>query len=180
MPPGQRIEQLEARIDEAHERLDVQREGYAKALQRIDDLTDELAARDERIDELESHLEAVSERTNLLQYIRQASSLAPEERAAVLIQTLHNEATRRGQKNNDESASASIDKDGAMKALGGTVERGNIYYTFEKAEQLVGNDDVCWYQKEPRSSEQNSRLVLSLENGGLPDEVAGHAIGEGP
>jgi len=47
------------------------------------------------------------------------------------------------------------------------------YDVFEEAEELVQDTDVVWYQKEERSSKKDSRLIVNLDGGDLPAQVAG-------
>lgn len=149
-----------------------------QATRRVNDLEDEieryedeLAARDQRIAALEERLDAVESSTELIQHVEDASRLDVDERAAVCLQTLVNEARSRP---DNQPSRASMDWEKGLAALGGGIDRTRIYDVYRRAEELVGNDDVCWYEKEPRGSQQNSRLVVDLDGtatglGFLPD-----------
>lgn len=160
-----RLVALENRLD-AYERRLKQAEEELQEKDRV------IAAKDERIDELDARVEALEDRTDLLDRVEKASALKPEERAAVLIQTLYAKAQRNDGK-------ASIDASGAVDALGGEVSRTLMYGesgVFQRAVDLVGDEDVLWYKKENRASNRNSRLLLDLDEGDLPDAVAGREI----
>ncbi len=138
------------------------REDHADLQTEVETLRDENAA-------LEQELDEVRERTDLLQAVRQASSLDSEEQAAVCIQNLHNKA-----QNNDGRASLSPSE--GLSALGHSIDRTSVYDVYRRAERLVGDDDLLWYQSEPRNADKNSRLILDLTEGSLPSTVAGHDV----
>jgi len=160
--PHQRVRELEARLDAMSKRLDTAEDEMAY-------LEDELQARDDRIDELESRLDAYETRTDLLDSIEADAALKPKQRAAVLIQTLHNEAV-------NTNGHASIDASGAVKALGGSVNRTLMYGengAFQKAVDAVDDTDVLRLVTENRAAKRNTRLELDLTAGTLPEVVAG-------
>lgn len=163
-----RVAELENRLDAMSRRLDTVQE-------QNEWLEDELKDRDEEIQHLRRELDSVKNRTDLLDRVESASALKPDERAAVLIQTLYNEADA-------TNGHASIDASQASKALGGRVDRTLMYGetgTFQKAVDAVGDDDVLKLVKEDRASDRNTRLVLNLEAGELPETVAGVEVKEG-
>lgn len=143
------------------------------AEERAADAEERAAAAEEEAAELRQELAELRERTSLVDRVQRASTLKPEERAIVLIQTLHAEARRNG-------GTATIDASAAVKALGGDIDRTLMYGddgTFQRTVDLVGDEDLLWYQTENRASSKNSRLILDLNNGEMPDTVAGHDVG---
>lgn len=162
----------EARMAEFESRLDAMSQRLDKSEEQNRWLEEELKKRDEHINELEHALNQLQTRTDLLDSIEQGSALRPEQRAAVLIQTLHNEAV-------NTNGHASIDASGAVKALGGSVDRTLMYGetgTFQKAVELINDEDVIDLKRENRSSEKNTRLRLDLSEGDVPQTVAGVEI----
>jgi uncharacterized protein YigA (DUF484 family) len=156
-----------------------------RSQQRVLELRGQLQDRDEEIDDLqeeigrlERELREVRERTDLLEHVKKAASLKPETRAAICIQTLYNSAMKRKRDSTSDKARASMDYKGAENALGGAMNREPIYRTFDRAEKLVGDEDVCRKIKEDRSSDKNTRLVIDLTEGDLPQTIAGHEITE--
>lgn len=158
-----RLGDLELRVDalaKKNEHLEQQNEW----------LEDELAETKARLDDLEQQLAAVQDNTDLLQTVERAESRKPAERAAVLIRTL-----RRRARTSD--GRASLDVTGALDVLRLDPEKRTLMYsTFEKAEDLVGDTEIVWYRQEPRHSDRNSRLVLTLENGDVPAVANGHEL----
>lgn len=157
-----RVRELEARLDAMSKRLET-------AEEEMEWLENELQARDDRIDDLERRLDTYEDRTDLLDSIEADAALKPKQRAAVLIQTLHNEAT-------NTNGHASIDAGGAVKALGGSVNRTLMYGesgAFQKAVDAVDDKEVLKLVRENRASNRNTRLELDLTAGGLPETVAG-------
>ena len=143
---------------------------------RLLEVREELNGKDCRIDELEERVEQQAQtieqlrnRTGLLENVKEGGSLPIEKRAAILIQVLHNNAT-------DNEGKAALDYKAAEAALGGSVNRSNIYRTMDKAEDLVDNSDLVWKVKEDKSSQKNTRLVMDLSAGDVPTTVAGKEI----
>lgn len=162
-------EDVERKFDVLESRLDAMSKRLDTAEEQNEWLEQQLKERDDRIDELERQLEQVNTRTDLLDRVEAGSALKPEERAAVLIQTLYNEAA-------NTNGYASIDATGAVKALGGSVNRTLMYGpngAFQKAVDLVDDESVLMLKKENRASEKNTRLELNITDGDLPDTVAG-------
>jgi len=148
-----------------------------RSLQRIDEL--EL-----RVEELARRVEANEQRTSVHDRVQRASALKPAERAVVLIQTLYNNALAKEKRSSaDGMPTASMDVNSAVDCLGGSVDRTLMYGetgVFKKAVDLVGDENVLYYQKEPRGAKKNSRLILDLEAGELPDKIEGFEIEEEP
>lgn len=169
-------------------------EGTAASVDRVDALSRQLndlrdrfedvtEAQQERIAELEAEKDRLQqrvteleERTELQRHVRDASSLRVDERAAVCIQTLVNQARRR--ERSGDAPAAAMDYRGADDALGGGLDDRQLYNAIERAAELV-DGDVVRFKKEPRSSQKNSRLVVDLDQGSLPDAVAGREINGG-
>lgn len=182
-PLEERVQELEQLAEDA---FGIAREARQEVARVRDQYEEKLAARDERIAELEAELEhlrdevdTVSDQTEVLQLGRKASALKPDERAAVVLQTLYNEARKRGDRNNDEPASAAMDAGEAVKTLGGSIHRTQVYGdhgVFQRAVDLVDDEDVCWVKKESRASSKNTRLIVDLEAGDLPTTAAGRSI----
>lgn len=160
---------LETRVIEAENRL----EAYFTRLTKVEDqnewLEKQLKQKEERINELESQLDTIQGRTDLLDRVEDATARKPEERAAILIQTLYNKAEA-------SDGRASLDVGGAVDALGGGVERTLMYGetgTFQKAVDLVDDENVLELKKEDRWAEKNTRLELDITDDNLPEKVAG-------
>lgn len=141
----------------------------------VQDLRDEVEDNEDQIKELRAENEAlrreldqVKDRTDLLQQVRRASSRPKEEKVAVTLTVLRQRAERQG-------GSASMQWDGVVNALGGDIDRTTSYDIMQAAADMIDSDAVR-YVKEPRSSKQNTRLVMDLNAGRLPHTIAGHDI----
>lgn len=172
----ERLEALEEAVDELttqntilENRLDGQQDQIEALETALEDEREERRRLEEEVEALRQEVSTIEDRTDLFERVNRGASLKPDERAAVILQTLYAKANRNG-------GSASIDVNGAVDALGGDVDRTLMYSTFEKAEQLVDDTDIVEYKQEDRSSSKNSRLILRLENGEPPATVAGHEI----
>jgi regulator of replication initiation timing len=171
-----RVGELEAMVEEFKRASRAAFQKAESAESELGEVREEQAALEEEVATLreekatlEQELDEVRERTDLLQAVRNASSLDSEEQAAVCIQNLHNKAL-----NNDDRAE--LPPSEGLTALGHSIDRTSIYDVYRRAERLVGDHDLLWYQSEPRNAEKNSRLILDLTKGSLPSTVAGYDI----
>ena len=150
-----------------------------RAISKTNDAEERIEALEQQVAELEYQLEQFHNRVDreerMFSDIRKGMANKPEERAAILIQTLNNEALTDA--SIGRGAKAEMDAGKARGALGGGVDRTLMYPTFECAAGLIGDEDVLEYVKEGRGGERNSRLRLNLEGDReLPDRVAGYKI----
>jgi hypothetical protein len=164
------------RLEEAAESADAALGIARRALQKVNDLEDDVQRLETELADAHAEIDALQERTDLLQAVQKASSLKPEERAVICIHTLYNEAGTR------DPRLAELDVRGAITALGGSVKRHHIYPVFDTVDDLVEDPDsnvderVLSVVREDRSSEDNTRIVLNLEAGDLPEMVLGHEL----
>lgn len=170
-PPEQAPDTLEERVAYLEEQLDAALDiskravRMAKAAERsCDDLE---ATLEDDFEAIESRLDELAERTDLISHVTDASALETEQRAAICIQTAYNDAQE------NASGRAFVTAREAWSSLGRSVDRTRMYDTFRKAESLVGDDDVCWFQKEPRGNDPPSRLVVDISEKRLPKQIAG-------
>lgn len=161
-----RLEELEARLDAMSRRLEVVEE-------QNEWLEGELKDRDEQIERLEGRLDEYERRSDLLDRVAQSSASSRQEKAAVLLQVLHNDAS------SSSSNSASMDARAGWDNLNRTVDRTTVYDVFEDIVDAVDDEDVCYIKRESRSSKKNTRIVLNLDEGHVPSEMAGVPITEG-
>lgn len=154
-----------------------------RALARCDDLEEEIEALRAENRELRDELDAarkrlvdVEERDAIADTVVNAKRLKVEERAAICLQTAANKAYKR--KRRGEHPSAEIDYNAADTATGGVLDRRQLLDALERAAALV-DSNVARYKKEPRAAKKNSRLIVDLERGELPSQVAGMDIQPG-
>lgn len=156
-------------------RLERKFEAYQARISELEDTLDETTAeRDElreRVAELESDLEEMDERTDLLQNVSENSATSRERRVAILLQTLYEDAAARRDAHPDEPSRASMTAREAWNTVRRTVERTMMYHDFQKAEDLVDDADVVWYE-----DSGTHQLVLDLDAGEPPATIAGHTI----
>jgi len=180
---AERLDETEGRSKDALSNAMDAREEVAKLRSTVDRLVD-------RVDELEEENRRLRDRTDLLQQVREASSLKPDERAAVIIQTLINEAHTN--EASGHAPKAKMDTAQAKKTLGGAADRGAAWRALQRAEELVcdakgldpDNDNECQrspvrYVKRSRSAKENSHLLLDLRDGDVPAVVAGYDVHDG-
>jgi len=172
------VEELAEQVQELQSEVKDANQSARTAKSMLLDVREELNEKEQRIDELEKRVNEqnqtiaqLRDRTGLLENVQEGGSLPIEKRAAILIQVLHNKAT-------DNDGKAALDYKAAEAALGGSVNRSNIYRTMDKAESLVGNSDLVRKVKEDKSSSKNTRLVMDLSAGDVPTTVAGKEIAQ--
>lgn len=163
---------LEQRVEDAVD-LAKQAMQYAGEMQdRVEDLEDE-------VHELREANERLRDQEQMFRDVRRNMQGSPEERAVICIKTLNNEALTNQQL--DEPGRASMDRDAAKKTLGGELRRQQIHDAFDRAEDLVGDDDVLWkVSGDPGRGGTDTTLRLDLEAGDLPESVAGESIRQQP
>lgn len=141
--------------------------------ERIENLAVENRELRDENDRLKQRIADIEERDTIADTVINGKRLKVEERAAVCIETLANTAYRR--KRRGESASATMDYNGADKALGGELDRRQLLDALERAGELVESNAVE-FKAEPRHTRKNSRLIVDLEAGELPSTVAGRSV----
>lgn len=133
-------------------------------------LEEQLDERESEIVTLRQRVDALEESTELLERVESNSAGKPTERAALLLQTLYQRAKR-------GDGSASLDVEAALDVLRlDRDKRTLMYHTFERAEEMAGDTDAVLYRKEGRTSEKNSRLILDLGRGELPQKAGGFEL----
>ncbi len=163
----ERVEELEAAVERLSNEFDVAMQVARNATDEADELADELAHERQRRKEMEQELEKLTDDRELLNTVRRNAAGDRQAQAAICIQSLARQARK------SANNRASMDANACQDTLQGNIDRTNTYDVFEEAEELVQDTDVVWYQKESRSSKKNSRLIVNLDGGSLPAQVAG-------
>ncbi|WP_277540207.1 hypothetical protein [Haloarcula laminariae] len=143
---------------------------------RVDDLEDEVHRLNKRVDQLE-------DQERLFQDVRQAMQATPEERAVVLVKALNNEALTNDQLG--QAAAAGMGLDGARKALGGSLRRQQLHDAMDELvrmvrEKDVGEDVLRKQTGTPGRGGTETKLLLDLDAGSLPETIAGEPIRQEP
>lgn len=151
------------------------------ALKKVNDLRSELQELETENQRLRERVVELENRTALLDLVA-ADGGTVEDRAVVLLQNLYNEAYAAKERGHLENVtpSASMDWNGAKRALGGSVNhREQLYDAMRRAVELVHSDDLpeqygdsdlssdgfdVQFVKESRTSDRNTRLVVDLSD----------------
>ena len=155
-----RVEVLKSEQKRARDKRMGLLETHQNQADRIEDLEAD-------VNELEAEVDRLRDRTDLMDAIKDATVLKPEQRAAVLLQTLYNEAWTKAQRETKNPPTAEMDYNQAGSALGGSIDqRPKLYAAMEKAAALVteklGENDVVSFIKEDRHAPKNTRLQVDL------------------
>lgn len=166
-------------IDELRQELADTKALAKQAMQYAGSLADRVDELEVELHQLREENERLRDQEQMFQDVRKAMQADPEERAVVLIKALNNEALTNQQIGRDPAAE--VDKDGAKKALGGSLRRQQIYTAMDEAERLVGDKDVLWKQTGTRGTGgKATKLRLDLDEGDLPRTIAGEKIRQEP
>lgn len=128
----------------------------------VHDLENKLEAEQEERLRLQAELKSLREDTELVSEMKQDAVNKKDQRAMVLVQTLYRRA--------GENGKARMTIKDAMNTLQGTVERTQLYPTFQRAVDLVGDEDVLEYVQKPRGAEIPSHLLMDRNAGTVPIE----------
>ncbi len=158
---------LEDKVDRLSSELQGAIQIAQSAKSEVVDLEEELEHERKRRKELEHRVEKLSQDNEFVNTAQKNGVSENTRRAAICLQTLARRA-RKGSTNH-----ATMDANRCEDTLNGTIHRTTAYRIFERAEELIDDDDVVWYVKEERSSPDNHRLVLDLDGGDLPAQVEG-------
>ncbi|MFD1601084.1 hypothetical protein [Halobellus rarus] len=163
-------------LTELEGQLKALQQGHNNAWDAIEDLQDqmqEIRAEQRRIQEgqtdLQASIEQIDTRTDLLRLVESSDEMSGKQRSVALIQHLRRAAMR--ERERGRTAKASLNREEAERALQyPAIDRTTVYTDMDRAERLVGDRDVLWYES---NSSGRSRLKLNLEAGDLPTEVVG-------
>lgn len=168
---ARQIATLQTQIESVEQRAE-QADALAKtALDLVNEKDEQIEALEAEIENLQTEVDELREANAIVARVNDNRELSVDDRAVVCVQTLANDA------GSDGRAAMTIAE--GWSTLGREFDRTRMYDVFKRAESLIGNNDVCWYQKEPRGHTPPSRLILDRSSGDLPDTVAGHALRRG-
>jgi regulator of replication initiation timing len=162
---GEDVKNLASAVERAHEQL-------AQMHARVDDLE---AENDELRAEVTDLREELRERTDLLKIADSVEALGWRQKGLLLVQNAAEEARDRPA---SEPSRGMLTAKEARIALQRSVDRTTVYDLFdETAKKVFADTDVVQYVKKPRGSDPPSHLLVDLDAGELPDEVANVATG---
>lgn len=162
------------RLDELEGQLNALQQGHDNAWDAIEDLQDELQEvrteqrrLQEDQDDLHDAVDHIDSRTDLLRLVENSDEMSGKQRSVALIQHLRGAAMR--ERERGRAAKVSINREEAERALQyPDVDRTTIYTDMDRAERLVGDKEILWYES---GSGGDSRLKLNLEVGELPTKL---------
>lgn len=163
--------ELARQMEDLRKRAD-QADSLAKqAIEMVNEKDEIIKDQQQEIDALRERLDDLEDANSIVADVNDSRAMDVDDRAVVCIQTLANDA------GSDGNASMTISE--GWSTLGREFDRTRMYDVYKRAEALVGDDAVCWYQKEPRSSNKVSRLILDRTDGDLPEKAAGKRLKRG-
>lgn len=160
--------------DDLEEQLDALRSDFRGLLSQHQSAMQRIAELEERVEELEQQLEYRELGDELLANIAKNSRTSTDERTALVVETLRARAAVR------DPPRHALDASDIVNVLQGTIDRTNTYGLMQHIEDELDCPNVCYKVSESRGSKQNTRLVLDLTEGDVPDMVADERIEKTP
>jgi septal ring factor EnvC (AmiA/AmiB activator) len=168
-------EPSELTIEKLNDKIDSFQAGLQNAWDAIEELRgllDEASEERRHIKEeqqtLQHQLNEIDRRTDLLRLIENGEEVNGKQRSVILIQSLRRAAERKSDRG--RKAKSSVNREEAERALGHPdVDRTTIYTDMQRAERLVGDQDIVQYVT---NSEGETRLKMNLEAGELPSKFS--------
>ncbi|MDQ2052949.1 hypothetical protein RBH26_21130 [Natronolimnohabitans sp. A-GB9] len=149
-------------------------EAAQRSVDRVERLEEENEQLRQRVVELRDQVEKMNRAAEFYQDVARKSAAKRDRQAAIVLKHAANvTASGAGRQEYDGSRIQDV-----LEAANETIHRTNTYAVMEKAEELVDNRDLCRFQKEPRSSSKNTRLIVKSPTD-LPETLAGVRIHEG-
>lgn len=131
-----------------------------------------LEQHDARLSELTSSVDRMDDTLELLADVRRNTSSRKEQRIAKCLITLRRKA------NAGDTTLGSLDAEGIVDALSGKIDRTSTYDLMGYIVEAVGDQDVCRKETYGRNDAKNTRVVLDLGNGDVPEQYAGYQLRE--
>ncbi|WP_226040867.1 hypothetical protein [Natrinema sp. DC36] len=149
-------------------------EAAQRAVDRVEGLEEENEQLRQRVVDLRDQVNKMNRAAEFYQDVARKSAAKRDHQAAIVLKHAANvTASSVGREEYDGSRIQDV-----LEAAEEKIHRTNTYAVMEKAEQLVDDRDLCRFQKEPRSSSKNTRLIVKSPTE-LPETVAGVRIHEG-
>lgn len=162
---GETVEDLGAFVDAIRTRLGNLEDEMGELQEELDEERQERQRLEEENDELREEIERLDARTDLLRLVENNDEMDAQQYAAALVQHLKQAAERERERGRE--AKASVDHDEAEAALKyPDVKRTTIYKYMTDAVDLIGDEEILWYES-PGYGE--ARLKMNLENGEIGD-----------
>lgn len=170
------IEQLRKELRDVRHTAEFAVEIAKDAENVVQDLSDRVDQLEAENDELRQRLEKHEDSDAFLQNAQKKGASTGVQRSAIILQTLAMRARGRGSSRSEMTADGC---ETALNAVGESVDRTSTYDILRRAARLIDDDDTVWFQKEPRSAQKPSRLIMDLSDGYLPAMVKGFDLSEG-
>jgi len=155
------LEDIEARLEAHSKRLESLEEELDGVREERDALRNEVEDLEEENEELREEIEELDARTDLLRLVENNDEMDAEQYAAALVQHLKQAAERA--RDRGREGKASVDREEAEAALKyPDVKRTTIYKYMRDAVDLVGDEELLWYES---NGYGQTRLKINLEKG---------------
>ncbi|WP_137288859.1 hypothetical protein [Natronorubrum halophilum] len=148
-------------------------EAAQRAVDRVDALEEENEQLRQRTIELRDQVNKMNRAAEFYQDVARKTAAKRDRQAAIVLKHAAKVTNAAGRQEYDGGRIQDV-----LEAADEKIHRTNTYAVMKKAEELVADCDLCRYQKEPRSSSKNTRLIVKSPTD-LPETVAGVRIHEG-
>lgn len=148
-------------------------EAAQRAVDRVEGLEKENEQLRQRVGELRDQTEKMNRAAEFYQDVARETAAKRDRQAAIVLKHAANVTASGGRQEYDGGRVQDV-----LEAASEKIHRTDTYDVMEKAEEIVGDQNLCWMQNEPRSSPKNTRLIVKSPTE-LPETLAGVRIHEG-
>ncbi|WP_323192392.1 hypothetical protein [Halostella sp. PRR32] len=148
-------------------------EATQRAVDRVNDLEDENEQLRQRVIDLRETVDKMNRAAEFYQTVARNSAAKRDRQAAVVLKHAANVSVSPGRQAYDGSRVKDV-----LEAADEKIHRTDTYDVMDKAEEVVGDTELCRVKEEPRSSPKNTRLIVDSPTE-LPGTIAGVRIHEG-
>jgi len=166
---GDTVEDLGNFVDAIRKRLSNLEDEVEEVQEELNEERQERQRLEEENEELREEIERLDARTDLLRLVQNSDEMDAETRQAALIQNLKEAAEKQRERGREPKASLSPEE--AEAALGHPHKDDTlIYKDMKRAVDLLGNEDVLWYDS---AGYGETRLKMDLSEGSISGSITG-------
>lgn len=149
-------------------------EAAQRSVDRVERLEEENEQLRQRVIDLRDQINKMNRAAEFYQDVARKTAAKRDRQAAIVLKHAANvTASGAGRQEYDGSRIQDV-----LEAADETIHRTNTYSVMKTAEEIVDDKSICRFKKEPRSSSQNTRMIVKTPSE-LPETLAGVRIHEG-
>lgn len=148
-------------------------EAAARTVDHVQALEEENEELRQRVVDLRDKTKKMNRAADLYQDISKRSSTVRDRQAGIILRHAARLMTNGGRQEYDSGRIIDV-----LEGAEEQIHRSNTYEVMDTAEELVADGDICWKEKESKSSQRNTRLIVTSPDD-LPETAGGIRVHEG-